>query len=107
MDYQSRKEARRAEFLAKHGKPQPRRVMRVYAQQILRVLPDRFLTMPVGVFSSRHEAEEFTRDVGPGTNYGSKAMKALGSMMTREERNQCAPGFESYVRFSIASEEIA
>lgn len=103
MDYETRKAARRAAFLAQQGKPQPRRVIRVYAWDTVDVLPTRLRTTPIGSFASRREADEFIRDCGPGTLSGSAAMRALRYMMARDE---ALPGFECYVRFEIVSEVV-
>jgi hypothetical protein len=104
MNYQDRKSARRAVYVAQHGVSQPRRVFRVYAIQGLEVLPDRFKNTPIGAFASRKEAEEFVREDGPGTAFGSQASKAVGHMMSREEFMRTPRGYDSYVSFKIVSE---
>ena len=104
--YAERKAERRAAFMSMQGVSQPRRVLRVYAHNSIGALPARFGTTPVGVFSSRAEAEEFVREFGPGTAWGSKASKALSHMITREERMSMMIGCEKYTSFDIVSEAV-
>jgi len=106
MTYEERKEARRAAYIARHGKTQPKKSFKVYAVCNLGLIPTRFETTPIGAFSARKDAEEFVRDSGPGTGWGSKAEKALGQMMTHEEHTQTMIGSSNYVRFEIRSEEV-
>ncbi len=105
MDYHARKNARRAAFAARFGKPQPRRVFRVYVNSLLDVgLPVRFATTPVGSFWSRAEAERFVCPYGPGTLFGPPAYKALMRMLTRDEDTRLTRGFEHYLTFTVSRE---
>lgn len=99
-----RKAARKAAYIAMHGVPQPRRVFRVYARSRFGYLPGRFADLPVGVFASRREAEEFIREGGPGGRWGSHALSALQRMLTAAEFNSMPPGWAAYTAFVISAE---
>lgn len=100
--WEERKAARRAEFLAKQGVSQPRKVFRVFARSAFGELPSRFEQKPIGVFYSRAELKEFLRETGPGTAFGSAAVKTMLKLLSCDELRKCAPGWETYVRFVVA-----
>ncbi len=100
-----RKAARKAAYIAMHGVPQPRRVFRVYARSQFGYLPGRFADLPVGVFASRREAEDFIRDDGPGRQWGSHALRALQQMLTVAEFNSMPLGWAAYTAFVINPEQ--
>lgn len=105
-DYQARKEARRAAFKANQGKPQPRRVFRVYGNSSLNALPEGFENRPLGAFSSRAEAEAFAfgkngskYDIGSADDV--PAFRAMVSMLPRD--TVC---YACYAQFRVVAEEV-
>ena len=98
-DYQARKEARRAAYKANAGKPQGRRVFRVYATSIMFEV----IGTPLAGFSSRAEAVAFAfgkygceHDIS--SYEGAPAWKTLSSRMPN---SSISP---AYVRFFVKSE---
>ena len=98
--YQERKAARKAAYMANQGKTQPRRTFRVYATSVAEMVDGLAEHKLIASFPSRKEAEEFTREFGPGTAYGSAAMKTV------RNRFNVSLSDEAYVRFSVVSEAI-
>ena len=97
--YQDRKAARKAEFLEKQGKPQPRCIFQVFAKARYAVcLPGRFDTAPIAFFDSRRDAEEFAGS--------SRAASALYHSITRDESMCQYPGWDAYVSFVVVRKEI-
>lgn len=104
-DYQVRKATRAEAFKAAQGKPQARRVFRVYATSIMNELPESFAGRCLGAFASRADADAFAFG-NAGTQHdissyeSAPAFRALSSMLPRG--TMCAA---CYTRFHVAAEE--
>lgn len=104
-DYQARKAARIEAYKASAGKPQARRVFRVYATSILNQIPEQFSGRVIGAFASRADADAFAFGKH-GTQHdissysGAPAFRALSSMLPRGTVCDAC-----YTRFHVAAEE--